>query len=126
MPPPSKQQRDDCWKARDSYFNCLDINGMWLDGVKPASMEEILSLEVDTSKSFFDRLNSKSNVVSKECALLRQAYECKCLPSWQQHFLTERIKDKQKRYLKDKMVREEEERNREASDFWDRVKKTKD
>ena len=125
MPPPTKEQRDNCWAARDAYFNCLDINGMWLDGVKPASMEEILSLEVASTSSVFDRINSKATAAGKECALLRQAWESKCLSSWQQHFLTERIKEKQKRYLQEKMVREEMERNKEASDFWDRVKKEK-
>jgi hypothetical protein len=124
MNPPSKLERDECWKARDDYFICLDNNKMWLDGIKPSSMEEILSLDTSNStSSLYNYMTSKTIQPSKECAALRKLWELKCLPSWQQHFLTERIKEKQKRYLQQKMEKEEQERIQDGKDFWERVRK---
>ena len=122
MSPPTKLQRDECWLARDVYFKCLDQNRMWLDGIKPATMEEILKLDVaSTGKSLKEHI-----IPSKECTALRKIYESKCLPSWQQHFLTERMKEKQKRFLQAKIEREEMDRNTDSSDFWDRMKGRKE
>lgn len=42
---PDKNKRKQCWAARDVYFTCLNENGLWLDGLKPANYEEILKID---------------------------------------------------------------------------------
>lgn len=125
--PPTKAERQKCWTARDAYFKCLDDHDMWLDGLKPSSLDEILSLDVDnsTGKSIITSLDSKNLKPSKECHILRQIWENDCLSSWKHHFITERIKEKQKTYLVKKMEKEESDRIQgNDSDFWDRVRES--
>lgn len=33
--PPTREERQRCWTARDAYWDCLDKNGLWLHGLRP-------------------------------------------------------------------------------------------
>ena len=43
--PPTAKERSKCWKARDEYFNCLDQNNLWLQGLAPKDYKEILEID---------------------------------------------------------------------------------
>jgi hypothetical protein len=101
---------------------------MWLDGISPSSERDILELGGGAPTgtgggSLLADVQSLQQKVkpSVECQAFRLLWQAECLPSWQQHFLTERIKEKQKKYLIEKIKKEEESRN-QSDDFWERVK----
>ncbi|KAJ3367662.1 hypothetical protein HDU91_001229 [Kappamyces sp. JEL0680] len=96
--PPTKRERDVCWNATKAYFECLDSNGMWLDGVIPQTEQEILELGGTPSTA-----SGGENMAAF-------------------HFTTERIKQKQKSYLVEKIQREEEARANSDDRFWEKVK----
>lgn len=57
--PPTRQQRQQCWKVRDEYFACLDR----LNIIDPAVVE-------------------KDPQQAKECLDCKKLYEDTCLASW--------------------------------------------
>lgn len=57
--PPTRQQRQQCWKVRDEYFACLDR----LNIIDPTTVEK------DPQKA-------------KECLDCKKKYEDTCLASW--------------------------------------------
>ena len=57
--PPTRQQRQQCWKVRDEYFACLDR----LSIIDPTVVEK------DPQKA-------------KECLDCKKLYEDTCLASW--------------------------------------------
>ncbi|KAJ3190612.1 hypothetical protein HK101_008538 [Irineochytrium annulatum] len=126
-PPPTKEQRQRCWKARDEYFQCLDAKGMWLYGLKPASHDEIVNIDLtrppirlDTDKT----LTKDEKAVLFSCKAQHAMFYKECLFSWYQHFSLLRVKDLQKEYLvkyaEDKVKAQTGDG---AKEFWDRVAK---
>ncbi|CDH50363.1 hypothetical protein RO3G_09383 [Lichtheimia corymbifera JMRC:FSU:9682] len=75
--PPTRQQRQQCWKVRDEYFACLDR----LNIIDPTTVEK------DPQKA-------------KECLDCKKKYEDTCLASWVEYFNKRRVLDeRQKQYL---------------------------
>ncbi|KAI7886590.1 hypothetical protein K492DRAFT_203122 [Lichtheimia hyalospora FSU 10163] len=75
--PPTRQQRQQCWKVRDEYFACLDR----LSIIDPTVVEK------DPQKA-------------KECLDCKKLYEDTCLASWVEYFNKRRVLDeRQKQYL---------------------------
>ncbi|KAI9498008.1 cytochrome c oxidase, subunit VIb [Zychaea mexicana] len=75
--PPTRQQRQHCWKLRDEYFACLDK----LSIVDPVIVE-------------------KEPTKAKECLEKKSQYEDACMASWVEYFNKRRVLDvKQREYL---------------------------
>lgn len=81
--PPNKTQRRECWKARDSFFECLDANNI-SDSLDP---------------------NEKANVESK-CGKLRAHFERNCIHSWYDYFQKKRYGDISRKKFIDKLESE--------------------
>lgn len=65
--PPTREEREKCYEARDFYFKCLDVN--------------------DSDKS------SNNSI----CAVLNRKFNENCLKSWVEHFENEREKEIQRK-----------------------------
>ncbi|KAI9315546.1 cytochrome c oxidase, subunit VIb [Dichotomocladium elegans] len=75
--PPTRTQRQQCWKLRDEYFACLDR----LNIIDPVAVE-------------------KNPDQAKDCLGLKSKYEDGCLASWVEYFNKRRVLDvRQKEYL---------------------------
>ncbi|KAL1927443.1 hypothetical protein VTP01DRAFT_3680 [Rhizomucor pusillus] len=75
--PPTRQQRQVCWKLRDEYFACLDR----LNIVDPVAVE-------------------KDPEQAKDCLESKKKYEDACMASWVEYFNKRRVLDvRQKQYL---------------------------
>lgn len=117
--PPTKEDREKCWKARDSYFNCLDQNGLWLDALKPESYEEAIA--VDPLKPILAK-NTYKNAHLFTCSNLKKLFETSCLDSWAWHFSVTRTKELQRQQQIEKMANDEELRKSNKDAFWESVK----
>ncbi|KAI8837581.1 hypothetical protein BC829DRAFT_376931 [Chytridium lagenaria] len=100
--PPSRKERSTCWAARDAYFSCLDKNGLWLEGLKPETPEEVIHLDPIRPPV---RLHNDRSLTKEEknllftCHSFKLLFEKDCLPSWVSHFSMLRVKDTQKEFL---------------------------
>lgn len=68
--PPNKSKRQECWAARDAFFECLTTN------------------KIDNS---LDPKNK--SVVDSQCGKLLKDFEGKCVASWVKHFQDKRYND---------------------------------
>ncbi|KAJ3047110.1 hypothetical protein HK097_000231, partial [Rhizophlyctis rosea] len=122
--PPTRQARAKCWAARDAYFQCLDSHSLWLQGLKPSSYSEVVS--IDPTKPNIIAENDKT--VGKEqrrelyaCRKEKDGFDRDCLASWVSHFSMLRVKDLQTNFVKKKVEDGEKERQVSDTAFWDKV-----
>jgi len=83
--PPNREARKKCWAARDSYFECLEKHGLWLDGFRPKDYQEILSINPSQIKvaSQNDRSLSKEDRKTLfACHSQKEIFDQSCLASW--------------------------------------------
>ncbi|OZJ04504.1 hypothetical protein BZG36_02252 [Bifiguratus adelaidae] len=79
--PPTRAQRQQCWKARDAYFDCLTECGI----VDPNGMDHKPEVQEKGSK----------------CLALKKEYEKDCIASWVEYFNKRRVLEvQQAKYLK--------------------------
>ncbi|KAI9012806.1 hypothetical protein BC832DRAFT_529073 [Gaertneriomyces semiglobifer] len=122
--PPTKTTRAKCWAARDTYFACLDDHNLWLQGLRPQTHEEIIALD---AKRPIIRSESDRSLTKKEredlyiCRKMKEMFDQSCLPSWVNHFSLLRVKDLQTKYLREKLEKDEKEREAAGSGFWEKV-----
>ncbi|EGF84437.1 hypothetical protein BATDEDRAFT_85241 [Batrachochytrium dendrobatidis JAM81] len=124
--PPSRAERNKCWKARDLYFECLDQKQLWLHGFAPTEYNEIVQLDplAKHGKSESDRtLTKEERNKLFTCHQSHLFFEKECLPSWVQHFSMLRVKDLQSKAMVDNLRKTQEERHQKKNEFWERVKK---
>lgn len=119
---PTKEERDRCWAARDAYFGCCDRSGIWIEGLSPGPNEVLAILPTDPPLALSSEHPKDSALFA--CGVFKKAFGEACLKSWTEHFTTERVQQKQKEFLVEKMRREDRERNQSDS-FWDRVRAQK-
>ncbi|KAI8147697.1 cytochrome c oxidase, subunit VIb [Fennellomyces sp. T-0311] len=75
--PPTRQERQKCWKLRDEYFACLDS----------VSIIDPTIVENDPQKA-------------KDCLEKKSKYEDGCMASWVEYFNKRRVLDiRQREYL---------------------------
>ncbi|CAO3678958.1 unnamed protein product [Umbelopsis ramanniana] len=78
--PPSRRERQQCWKVRDEYFSCLESCG-------------ILDPEAMNTK---DTTREKG----KACLDKKKIYEDTCMTSWVEYFNKRRVlEERQRKYL---------------------------
>jgi cytochrome c oxidase assembly factor 6 len=120
-PPPSKTSRLVCWKARDAYFECLDKNDLWIEGLAPKTHDEIISVQPSQPpiKRYENASWSERKSLLYTCRKFKELYEKECLPSWVTHFETTRIQEKQTDYLMKKL--EQDKMRTSDQEFWERV-----
>jgi cytochrome c oxidase assembly factor 6 len=116
---PSKQSRKECWKQRDVYFDCLEQNRLWLDGLQPKTHQEMIQLDPLNPPVIEYKNSSWNQSYLYTCRKFRELYKQACLPSWVSHFETTRVQEKQKQYLLEKL--EKDKVNQSKDEFWDRV-----
>ncbi|CAM0141927.1 hypothetical protein VKS41_004370 [Umbelopsis sp. WA50703] len=78
--PPSRRERQHCWKIRDEYFACLESCGI---------------LDPET-------MNDKPDVreKGKSCLEKKKEYEEACMASWVEYFNKRRVlEERQRKYL---------------------------
>jgi cytochrome c oxidase assembly factor 6 len=116
---PTKGLRAKCWESRDEYFECLDKNGIWLDGLSPQTHEEIINIDPLNLK-----IQSKtySNSSLFTCSKLKHLFQSQCLDSWSHHFAINRVRELQREKQIDKIEKDEIERKRNMNEFWESVK----
>lgn len=76
--PPRKNNRMECWSAKDNFFECLTKNN------------------IDNSLDPKEKDNVETN-----CGTLRKDFQGKCVASWYKYFQEKRFSEIQKdRYIK--------------------------
>ncbi|CDR42914.1 CYFA0S10e03774g1_1 [Cyberlindnera fabianii] len=77
--PPNRSKREQCWDARDKYYQCLETN------------------KVDNP------LEDKfAPVIKKECSSVEKEFEANCASSWVHYFKEKYVVDlKKERFLKE-------------------------
>ncbi|KAJ3089541.1 hypothetical protein HK102_006156 [Quaeritorhiza haematococci] len=123
--PPTRASRSRCWAARDVYFQCLNVNNLWLDGLAaPQTTAELVA--VDPTNPVVKKKNDKGLTTEERktlfsCAKEKEAFDAECLPSWVMHFSMLRLKDLQKAELAARVEEREQQRKKDDKDFWARV-----
>jgi hypothetical protein len=122
---PTKESRETCWKSRDLYFECLDKNGLWLEGLQPKTHEEIVDIRPSNPpiKRYDQASWSERRSVLFTCRQLKELCKKDCLASWVVHFETTRIQEKQTQYLMKKL--EEDRKKATGDEFWNSVQENK-
>ncbi|RKP00208.1 hypothetical protein CXG81DRAFT_13492 [Caulochytrium protostelioides] len=122
--PPSKEERQACWHARDRYFACLDQHQLWLQGLEPVDDHSVIGID-PTRPPIQPRAALSAAEADRlyPCMAMKQLFETACLPSWVVNFESYRVKHMQDAFLKDKIRREREAREKGQDDeaFWARV-----
>ena len=77
--PPTSNERKQCWEARDAYFECLDQNGLWLQGLKPSSHEQVLAVDPLHIQAEPDTRKNRELYV---CRKSKEGFDRNCLASW--------------------------------------------
>ena len=146
--PPTSQERKACWQARDAYFECLDENGLWLQGLAPETYDDIV--KVDPLRLQFQP-DTRSHSKLYTCRKFKELFDNQCLASWVHssiwienwtvswhilkkiprisqkrtlqvsHFSMLRVKDIQTVKLKEKIQKDEKERQTKDDAFWNKV-----
>ncbi|KAJ3292518.1 hypothetical protein HK104_005216 [Borealophlyctis nickersoniae] len=122
--PPTRSARAACWAARDAYFDCLDSNNLWLEGLAPATYDEVVAVDPTKIKIKSEKeLSGADRNRLYSCRKMREMFEKDCLPSWVSHFSSLRVKEKQTEAMRMKVEKEEQDVQKADSDFWERVSK---
>lgn len=78
--PPSRRERQHCWKIRDEYFACLESCGI----LDPETMNE----------------KAEIREKGKSCLNKKKEYEEVCMASWVEYFNKRRVlEERQRKYL---------------------------
>lgn len=77
--PPSASERKACWAARDAYFECLNLNHLWIQGLAPSSYEEMVAVDPLHLSPLPDNYSNRKLYA---CRALKKIFDSDCLASW--------------------------------------------